>query len=225
MKEGIQLIIWTKEVPTEDKKKIEEFIKPFSSNDFEVLNNLPKSDFDGGFSDIYFVGDYTLKRTGFWDYDDLSDEKLECDLTLQSDHKVMLVLKDLPLIPYLYGYSEDGDWVIMETMQNSSLEDILLTGEELDPILEKTCIDFLSSVIEKGLYPHDFRFRCVYPEEENGIKVIDFNMYQEISELKELDAQLDFSLSSEEMAIEFWLKLKNMELKIIDGNKKVLGFR
>ena len=217
-------IIWVEEIDSRDKARIEEVVKNLS-------NMTP--DYSGGFSDIYVVGDYAIKRTFYNHVDDTIDhpdadldtEGYPIECILQSDKYLLSQMRGHNNFPVLYGYTGDlependcvhEDVVIMDFLKGPSLDDLLMhnTRDQKDNILsrlEKPIKKVLADIIYAGWYPVDFRFRCVYPHEKDGFKLIDYNLYQSIEYMKMNDSVIDFS-DPKKLANKIWECVVDYEL-------------
>lgn len=206
-------MIWTENISPEEKKGLTDFIVKIQQGDIE------KND-SGGFSDIFFLNNFAIKHTSFWDYDELNWGNDLTDLVLQSDSKILQEVKST-FLPKLIGYSKDGDFVISEKMNGISLYDSILHGQHLTDEIESNCIQYLTDVLKSGWMPLDFSFRCIFPYEESGLKVIDYNLYQELDYLKEMGFEdFDLELPAEEIAQLFWNQIRDTEFPLLEADRK-----
>lgn len=212
------MLIWKKPIGEDKWIKVEKMV-----NQILIMEQQSSyaPDADGGFSDIFFLDEFAIKYTSFWDYDELTDEDSRIDLELHSDAELIEAAGDCPFVPKLFAQSTDGCFVIMERMFGTNLEDHVNQGGTWTAKIENDCIAFVTSVINCGWFPFDFNFRCIYPFEKGGLKVIDFNMYQEISYLKDRDYQeYDLTLPAKELARQVVGNMKEIEMDSINRNQK-----
>ena len=202
------MIQWVRDIDSEDKLRI-----------YQTIDNLcfVEPDFSGGFSDIYIVGNYAIKKTVYNPIDDVIDhpdagvddsgDPIEC--IVQSDKYLLNQMKDHKNFPVFYGYTGNldpdkdcvnEDIVIMEYLSGQNLDEILSKCNspkekaslisKLSGLIKKALVD----IINAGWYPVDFRFRCIYPQgEKDNFKLIDYNLYQCIDYMKSHGSTIDFS--------------------------------
>lgn len=176
---------------------------------------------DGAFSDIYFYENLAIKHTVYWEADNVSEYLIDLDLELQSDHTLLLALQHSPYVPRLHCYNSTEDFVVMDKMVGPNLMDHLLLGNPFDKNIVPKCLEFLESVIRSGYFPIDFRFRCIYPFEESGLKIIDFNLYQTLDLLLENDyREYDLSLPAHVLAKKILKKIYTAEMSYIHNTSK-----
>lgn len=211
------MIKWINDISEEDKFVVESLINrvnEVNANHLDISIDAIAAEFnlrveEGGFSDIFFYKDYALKYTSSWDYE-LDNEELRTDLILQSDGEVVSSLKQFggfdSLLPTIYA--ENANWVVMDRMKGRNLAEIYLEEKKtvISDDIEAIVLPYIENCINAGWYPLDLRMRCIYPEEPNGLKIIDFNLYQTVSHLQEENADIDWTLPTKELAEElyFW---------------------
>ncbi len=207
------MIKWSEKnkLSTELVKTIEEKVR-----EVELIDNYEeevKSLGEGSFA-IVFDADKAVIKMDNYNGDYIDDILFDCEIKVYYDASVLEKLQHLSCIPRFYGehvgqYS--NHYTIMEKIEGISLENFLVNnGGNLDEQLSNEILVYITSIINSGWYPHDTRFSDIIIT-DNGIKFLDFNLYQNIEYLK-VEGCWDSSKANEEYAIEFWDELKRWGL-------------
>lgn len=195
-------MVWHKDIPWEDKEKLLTKISEIKNghSSFEELE--ASADEQGAFSTIFFVDNYVLKYTDFWEHKELEFEGASVEyegytldsfeMMVQSDEEILLKVGHLDACVDLIGYT--GNWVILEKIEGCTVQDIHLLENPQFRINEQQIqklILFVQACLEQGIVPIDINAGSIFPINEDEIKIIDFNLYQTMAYIQDMGARFN----------------------------------
>ncbi|MDF2880140.1 MAG: Protein kinase domain [Clostridiaceae bacterium] len=134
-------------------------------------------------------------------------------INYKQDSDILLAMGKKTYLPVLYGY--ERNIIVMEKVTGNTLEDLIyrekLEVETLKEIGNKIIYIF-TEFINKGILPTDVFFDNIYICNNNEVKILDFNRFVKINEIKNRYLFIDFKKPPEQLAKEYWYKLAMFEM-------------